>query len=173
MKEVFIAYSKYNQKTNEIVTEYIRSMSPEQIKNEISAYYKTIIDTLIHVMSSDIKWLDRLSRFYKSSITSDVLDKFKTAGQIDIEKVIEKRDILIEIQKKIDIDIIKIIEAISENDFTNDIEIPWRTGSIKRKLWILLFQWFNHHTHHRGQISVQLDCVGIDNDYSSVLDKIE
>jgi uncharacterized damage-inducible protein DinB len=173
MKEIFIAYSKYNKKANEIIYKYIKGMSSEQIKNEISAYYKTIIDTLFHVMISDIKWLNRLSRFYMSSITKDMLGIFITEGKLDLEKVIEKKDMLVETQERIDTDIIKIIEAITENDLINEIEIPWGTSSLRKKLWILLFQWFNHHTHHRGQISVQLDYIGIENDYSSVLDKIE
>jgi uncharacterized damage-inducible protein DinB len=43
---------------------------------------------------------------------------------------------------------------------------------MERPLWQLLMQWFNHHTHHRGQVSVQLDALGIENDYSGLLDKI-
>ena len=173
MKEVFIAYSKYNQKTNKIILDAIKNMSPEQIKNEIKAFYKTIADTIFHVMSSDRKWLTRLSKYYKSPIIQEQLSVFTINEKMNLNKVLDHIDELTDLRTKMDHDIIKIIEAIPEEDLHKDIEIPWGSGTIKKELWKLLFQWFNHQTHHRGQISVQLDIVGIDNDYSAVLDKIE
>ncbi len=31
---------------------------------------------------------------------------------------------------------------------------------------------FNHQTHHRGQISVLLDQLGVENDYSNLISKV-
>ena len=42
----------------------------------------------------------------------------------------------------------------------------------EQALWKPLLHWFNHQTHHRGQISVLLDLVGVNNDYSSLLPRI-
>jgi uncharacterized damage-inducible protein DinB len=173
MKDVFLAFSKYNQKTNLIIYDYIKSLSPNQLLNEVNAYYKTIIDTVFHVMLSDTKWLHRLSNYYVSSIETEQLSSYIIDGKVNKGKWIDNKDEFIELRKKIDIDIIKIIESIPEDDFTKDIEIPWASGTITKQLWKLLFQWFNHHTHHRGQVSIQLDVLGINNDFSLVLDKIE
>jgi uncharacterized damage-inducible protein DinB len=41
-----------------------------------------------------------------------------------------------------------------------------------RELWKLLLHWFNHGVHHRGAISGQLDMLGVENDYSGLLQKI-
>jgi uncharacterized damage-inducible protein DinB len=46
-------------------------------------------------------------------------------------------------------------------------------GKIARPLWQLLMQWFNHQTHHRGQASVQLDELGVENDFSGLQDRID
>jgi uncharacterized damage-inducible protein DinB len=173
MKELFIAYSRYNQKTNRIILDKVISMSPDQMKHEITAFYKTIADTIYHVLFSDRKWLTRLSKYYKSSIILGELDIFKNNEKMNLNKMISNIGELVDTRTRMDQDIIKIIEAIPEEDLQHEIEIPWGAGTIIKPLWKLLFQWFNHQTHHRGQVSVQLEIVGIDNDYSLVLDKID
>ena len=40
------------------------------------------------------------------------------------------------------------------------------------ELWKILLHWINHGVHHRGTISGQLDSLGVENDYSSLLPKI-
>jgi uncharacterized damage-inducible protein DinB len=173
MKKIFTAFSNYNQKTNSIILEKVKTMSPDQIKNEIMVFYKTMADTLFHVISSDRKWLTRLSKYYKSSIIQEDLNVFMNNEKMNLNEVLDNIDVLISTRTKMDHDIIKIIEAIPEEDLYNEIEIPWGSGTIKKEFWKLLFQWFNHQTHHRGQMSIQLELVGIENDYSLVLDKIE
>ena len=173
MKDIFVAFAKYNQRTNSVILQKLREMNEDQIRNHIQAYYSTIADTIFHVMSSDRKWLQRLSKYYESSSIKGDLGKFKDNEKMNLNKVVSNISELSNIREMMDLDIVRMIEQIPDEDLLKEVEIPWGNGTIKRELWKLLLQWFNHQTHHRGQISVQLDIVGIENDYSMVLDKIE
>ncbi len=48
----------------------------------------------------------------------------------------------------------------------------YKGDDVEKEVWKILLQWFNHQTHHRGQISVLLDMIGENNDYSSLLARI-
>jgi uncharacterized damage-inducible protein DinB len=173
MKEIFISFSRYNERTNGIIFSYIEKMTFEQISYCIKAYYKNIIENTFHVMNSDIKWLNRLTKFRKTSVSRDELAFFEKDGKVDEYLVFENLRKYIDLRSKIDDEIIDIIDSIEEKEFKENIEIPFGTKTINLELWKILMQWFNHHTHHRGQISIQLDILGIEHDYSLVLDKIE
>jgi uncharacterized damage-inducible protein DinB len=51
-------------------------------------------------------------------------------------------------------------------------QIAFGSQNIELELWKLLLQWLNHQTHHRGQLSIQLEIIGIENDFSKIIDKI-
>lgn len=172
MKEVFTAMSRYNQKTNEIIFAYFEKMSFEQMISSVKAYYPTIVSNTYHVLSSDIKWLTRLSKFRETAVTKETLDIFSRDEKVHGESFFLKIREYKELRTRIDREIVALVEAVPEEEFMNEIEMPFGPKTIRMVLWKLLLQWFNHHTHHRGQVSLQLDMLGIENDYSLVLDKI-
>jgi uncharacterized damage-inducible protein DinB len=172
MKEIFVAYSRYNQKANAAVFDAVSKMSAEQLRHPIKAYYPSIVETLSHTLSSDIKWLHRLSTFRASPVPRDAAAPFMSGGAIDPGKVAADLAGFASLRSSVDEAVVAVLAAIPEAAFAEDIEIEWGKGKIARPLWQLLMQWFNHQTHHRGQASIQLDELGIDNDFSGLLDKI-
>jgi uncharacterized damage-inducible protein DinB len=172
MKEIFVAYSRYNRKANAAVFDAIAEMGAEELRHPIKAYYPTIVQTLGHAMRSDIKWLGRLSAFRASPVPKDAASPFSTDDAIDPEKAIAGLGGFVGLRSRVDEAIVAAISAIPEGAFAEDFEIEWGNGTMKRVLWQLLMQWFNHQTHHRGQASIQLDELGVANDFSGVLDKI-
>lgn len=172
MKELFVALSRYNQKTNDAIFSKLAAMDAGQLSFPIKAFYRTIVDTVFHVMKSDLKWLYRLSSFLPSSVAKDALDPYMTDGKVDGGIVAAKLQDFVELRRRIDEAMVAVIAAIPEDAFMKNFEIEFGPKMMERPLWQLLMQWFNHHTHHRGQVSVQLDSLGIENDYSGLLDKI-
>jgi uncharacterized damage-inducible protein DinB len=172
MKELFVAYSRYNQRVNAIVFSSIEGMSAEQLTFPLKAFYPTIVDTVFHVMKSDLKWLHRLSGFLKSEIPEDAATAYMRADKVDAKLVLEGLKPFAALRRRIDAAIVALIAAIPEEAFAQDFEIEFGPKRIRCPLWQLLMQWFNHQTHHHGQVSIQLDALGIDNDFSAVLDKI-
>jgi uncharacterized damage-inducible protein DinB len=173
MKELFVAFGRYNKKANASIFEAIAVMSADQLRHSIKAYYPTIVDTLFHTLKSDVKWLQRLSSFHESGITKDAAARFMNGEVVDLNRIIEDLRGFAELRTRVDAAMIATIDAIPEGALARDFEIELGPKRITRPLWQLLMQWFNHHTHHRGQASIQLDALGVDNDFSGVLDKIE
>jgi uncharacterized damage-inducible protein DinB len=172
MKEIFIAYSRYNRKANAAVFDAVSKMGAEQLQHPIKAHYPTIVHTLGHTLRSDIKWLSRLSPFRPSPVPKDAALRFSTGEAIDPGKVAADLAGFVDLRARVDDAIVAVVEAIPEEAFAKDIDIEWGSSRIGRVLWQLLIQWFNHQTHHRGQASIQLDELGIENDFSGMLDKI-
>ena len=172
MKDLFVAYSRYNRQANAAILSKLEGMSADQLAFPIKAYYRTIVDTVFHVMKSDVKWLYRLSGFLPSSVEKNALDAYMVDGAVEVSLVAGNLADFVGLRKRIDEAMIAVVAAIPETAFPKNLEIEFGPKTIERPLWQLLMQWFNHHTHHRGQVSIQLDALGIDNDFSGVLDKI-
>ncbi len=172
MKDLFVAYSRYNRQANAAIFSVLEGLSAEQLAFPVKAYYPTVTDTVFHVLKSDVKWLYRLSSFSPSSVPKDVLDPYLKDGAVDPALVAAGLRDFVAIRKRVDEAVIAVIAAVPAASFLKNLEIEFGPKTMERPLWQLLMQWFNHQTHHRGQVSVQLDALGIDNDYSGVLDKI-
>jgi len=173
MKEIFVAYGRYNRKANAAAFGAVAAMDADQLKHPIKAYYPTIVATMGHALKSDIKWLNRLSRFRASPVPKDAAAPYLSGDAIDPGKVAAALGGFVALRSRVDDAIVAVVEAIPEEAFAAPFEIEWGKGTIERVLWQLLMQWFNHQTHHRGQASIQLDELGIENDFSGVLDKID
>ncbi len=168
MKQLFEAFTGYNKNTNRIIGDYIINMSREQFENETITYFPTIILNILHVMESDLKWLFRLKEFYNPEVMQTEISEL--IGDKDPEILFQNRHKIVELRGRLDRDIISLISSI--DDFASEIEMDFGGNKITQLSWKLILQWFNHQTHHRGQISVLLDIQGIDNDFSMMLDKI-
>ncbi|HUZ16825.1 MAG TPA: DinB family protein [Spirochaetia bacterium] len=159
MYEMFHALATYNKAANEMVVAHLRAMGPEKALAEHPTYYPNILKTLLHVLRSDIRWTERLP--FPGSGKLGKLD----VDSLSVEDYLRYRT-------QVDDDIIQVIESRKDADFTAMTRIELGKKVFERPLWQFLLQWFNHHAHHRGQVSVLLDLEGVDNDYSGVLDKI-
>lgn len=172
MHEVFAAMAAYNRNVNAVVCGHAGRLAAWQFGKKLQAYYPTIPATLLHVMSSDAKWLGRLAQFRASAFDAAALEEFKRSCEEDSDLAFKERERLFALRRELDGEIVALIGAIGEGDLAKDVTIAFGQGSLTLTLWKLLYQWFNHHTHHRGQLSLHLDMLGVENDFSKVLDKI-
>ena len=75
--------------------------------------------------------------------------------------------------RKADETISQLIGEIDENQLNSAVKYKnFKGDEVEGLLWKILLQWFNHQTHHRGQISVLLDMIDVKNDYSSMMNRI-
>jgi uncharacterized damage-inducible protein DinB len=62
---------------------------------------------------------------------------------------------------------IEFINEITVDDLNREVKGKNRKGmEIEKKVKIILMHLFNHETHHRGMISLYLEFIGKENDYS-------
>ncbi len=172
MKKVFQSFAKYNGSVSQSIIELVQPLAREKIMMKTKAYYPSIFETLLHNLFGDLNWLKRLAGVFKQSkaLSSSIVSLEQSGLRKEFESDYTK---LFQYRKQVD-------EVIVE--FTNELDETMLNSAIKYKnykgedqeqiLWKPLLHWFNHQTHHRGQISVLLDMVGVDNDYSSLLTRI-
>ena len=80
---------------------------------------------------------------------------------------------LFQYRKQADEAILQFIEELDANKMNSVFKYKnFKGEDMENILWKILLQWFNHQTHHRGQISVLLDMIDVKNDYSSMMNRI-
>jgi uncharacterized damage-inducible protein DinB len=173
MKIIFQALAHYNRSVNESMGEILTGLSKDQLFNETKAFYRSIYDTCIHLLQSDIFWLKRYKAVYPDNdnlknnelLLMDV-ENIRKEFESDYKKIFET-------QKKTDILAEQFINDLTEENYTQAFQYTNYKGvTTERIVWKTLLHWFNHQTHHRGQISAFLDIMGVKNDYSSLLPRI-
>jgi len=173
MKKIFQALAKYNGSVNQSIIELIEPLGKEKVMMETKAYYPSIFKTLLHNFITDLNWLRRLRDALKenkalsnSKLVSLEGESLKKEFESDYTKLYQYR-------KQADDLIRQFIDEVDENRLSSVVKYKnYKREDVEQELWKPLLHWLNHQTHHRGQISVLLDMIGIDNDYSSMLTRI-
>ena len=173
MKTIFQAFARYNGSVNQSLLELTEPLRKDQIMMETKAYYPSIFETLFHNLIADLNWLRR----YRDALKGDkpLSDpKLLSLEEKDLRKELESDYTkLFKYRKGVDELIIQFVNGLDENQLGSIIKYKnYKGETIEKECWKTLLHWFNHQTHHRGQISVLLDLLGIDHDYSSLVSRI-
>ncbi len=169
MKELFVFLAKYNKQTNKTMFQILEKMPAEQVTRDMKGFYKSILGTLNHLTMADINWTRRITGAIKElSPIAATLPTVQAKAPTDVvwKTLAELKAIRTDIDEKI----ARMVELLPEKTYTAKITYKNYKGEEQTKLaWHMLMQVFNHETHHRGTVSVLLDQLGVENDYSSVL----
>ena len=173
MKNLFQAFARYNGSVNQSITELLEPLRKDQIMMATKAYYPSIFATCLHNFISDLNWLRRYRDALKENRAlnnSELLSLEEKSLRAEFEADYKK---YFQYRKQIDEVIIQFADELEEPRMDSTIQYKnYKGEEIKKELWKTLLHWFNHQTHHRGQVSVLLDWVGIDHDYSSMVSRI-
>ena len=156
------AFARYNSWMNKNLYNLAAQLSDEQRKRDVGAFFKSIHGTLGHLLLTDRV---QLGRFIGAARTVS-LDKdgnpipIKSLDQelyADFEKLRRERAATDE-----------MIE-----DWTEKISAEWLQSTMRYRsmadggewdvpLWVAVTHFFNHQTHHRGQLTALLKQFGLD-----------
>ena len=173
MKNIFQALAKYNGSVNRSVLELLERLEKEKIMMKTKAYYPSIFETLFHILIGDLNWLKRFRGGLKESKALSN-SKLFSLEEKELRKEFESDYTkLYQYRKQVDDVIVQFVNELDEAKLNSIVKYKnYKGEDIEQELWKPLLHWFNHQTHHRGQVSVLLDMIGIDNDYSSLLPRI-
>ena len=161
MKPYFKAMAVYNQQMNESLYRHCQSLSDEERKRDRQAFFRSIHGTLNHILLGDLIWL---SRFSKHARAFPCLQQFFEFTFTDLNEVLYQDFHELQ-QQRSDIDraIIAWGDELQVEDFSSQLTFVSTTGrSFCYDLWLLITHFFNHQTHHRGQVTTLLSQLGID-----------
>ena len=159
--------AQYNQTANQKMDDKIRQFSNAQWEQEFTGYFKTIKQLCGHIYISDYGWLKRFGQFREFQYFKDPLFdqnlNYSSQPFDDAADYVSKRE---ELDKKL----IMLIDELTEDDLEKIISFANTKGeTVRKNVGGSILHLFNHQTHHRGMISLYLDMMGIDNDFSSLL----
>jgi uncharacterized damage-inducible protein DinB len=151
MLNYFHTMARYNRWMNEGLYACCARLSDAERKRDAGAFFKSIHGTLNHLLLADRLWM---GRFTGEPFTIQSLDQELYSDFAALRAEREREDARI----------IGWRESLSGPDLDGE---PAYTSPVNPKprrypLWFALTHFFNHQTHHRGQVTTLLTQNGID-----------
>lgn len=162
LKQHFELLASYNQWMNAKVYEAAGQLTATDLAKDRGAFFGSILGTLNHIVVGDTIWLKRFAT-HPSCLTSlrEVagLPNPASLNQIifdDFSSLRKQRNWL-------DEQIVNWIGELSDDDLDYALSYHNTKGVSANKCYSnLLLHFFNHQTHHRGQVSTLLSQAGAD-----------
>ena len=145
MKDHYTTFAGYNAWANNRLYDAAAQLSDDEYRADKGAFFKSMHGTLNHLLATDRIWM---KRFTGEGEAPDRLDAilFDTLDQLRAAREAEDRRII---------------------DFVDRLDDARIAGTIKYRrvstpevfeqpLGPALAHWFNHQTHHRGQVHALL-----------------
>ena len=138
-------FSHYNAWANGRIYDAAARLSTEQYRADRGAFFKSVHGTLNHLLVTDRLWM---KRFTGEGQAPDRLDAilFETLEELRAAREAEDRRIN------------QWVEGLDDRRIAATIKYR-RVSSpeeFEQQLSLALAHWFNHQTHHRGQVHAML-----------------
>ncbi|MDX5594749.1 DinB family protein [Pseudovibrio sp. SPO723] len=154
--------ARYNRWMNEKIYTAANTLTAEEIEKDRGAYFKSILGTLNHVYVADIIWLQRFSEHPAHFSALAPLAKRAKPSSLDMV-LYDRLPDLWEARVQMDSTITKFTSEITQFDLNQTLTYKNMAGIPMTKPFSDLLQhFFNHQTHHRGQVSTLLLQAGKD-----------
>jgi uncharacterized damage-inducible protein DinB len=143
--------AEYNAWMNGKLYAACGALSDEERKRDRGAFFHSIHGTLNHVLLADSIWMGRFegAPFDFTSLDQELYASFEelAARRVEMDKRIERW-----------------ARGLTDSALGGKIEF---TSKITKRthaptLWRVVLHFFNHQTHHRGQLTALLSQAGVD-----------
>jgi uncharacterized damage-inducible protein DinB len=141
----------YNRWMNDRLYDCCGKLSDAERKRDVGAFFRSMHGTLNHLLLADRIWLGRFTGkpFVVKSLDQELYSDF---AQLRAERTAT------------DIAITDWCSSVSEADLAGELAYTSVVNPKPRvlPLWVAVTHFFNHQTHHRGQLTTLLAQRGID-----------
>lgn len=156
----------YNAKTNGEMNKSISRLDDKQWNHGFNAFFPSIFKMCNHIYIADFNWLKRFSNLRAFEYIQDKIFLNDISFATDVFKT--NKEYLSE-RQYMDRLIIGFADEITEIDIERTLKyVDIRGTENNRNFGGLVLHMFNHQTHHRGMLSIYLEMLGIENDYSNL-----
>ncbi|MCD9147102.1 DinB family protein [Pseudophaeobacter flagellatus] len=150
-KEYALTMARYNLWQNENLLSTADDLPGAEREKDRGAFFSSIQKTLSHLFWGDMIWM---SRFAGTSAPK--------GGITETTDLITSWESYRADRKAFDERILKWAHEVAPEWFEG--ELTWFSGAIDREITkpksLLVIQFFNHQTHHRGQVHAMLTSAG-------------
>lgn len=141
----------YNAEMNRRLYANAANLSEAERRADRAGFWHSIHGTLVHGLWGDFQWMSRFDGWERPTTPIKQSDHFVE----DFADLCARR-------QKADADIIAWAEKV--DDAWLDIDLTWFSGAAQREISapkrFLVTHFFNHQTHHRGQVHAMLTQAG-------------
>ena len=141
----------YNRWMNDRIYAACAALSDEERKRDVGAFFKSIHGTLNHILLGDRVWMGRFTGvpFSVQSLDQELYAEF---AELRAQR------------QRTDEDITAWVNSLSGPEFEQPMSYMSTVNPQLRTypFWLTVVSFFNHQTHHRGQVTTLLMQAGID-----------
>lgn len=162
LKLHFELLAGYNLWMNTKVYEAAGRLSAAELAENRGAFFGSILGTLNHVVVGDTIWLKRFATHpsYRSAL-HEVVGLPDPAGLDQL--LFDDLPALTQRRAWLDGVIVEWIADLSEGDLDSVLSYRNTKGvPASKRFGSLILHFFNHQTHHRGQVTTLLSQAGVD-----------
>lgn len=151
-KAYFTTMARYNRWMNERVYACCGELSDSERKKDRGAFFKSIHATLNHILLGDLIWMGRFKGEPFTGFTG--LDDELYPDFVELQQA----------RKRTDAEILEFVDALQPSRIAGELHFTTVVNPAPRcvPFWFALMHFFNHQTHHRGQVTTLLSQCGID-----------
>ncbi|MEZ8545944.1 DinB family protein [Vibrio cyclitrophicus] len=164
IKRNFQKFASYNLWTNDRLYRHLAKMNPDILTKNSGAFFGSAFSILHHILNCDLIWLNRFSKLPCDHELASDLEAYSLPSNLSAINYVNLNELL-SVRGKIDKIIVLWIDSLSED--TIQMELTYNNSSGKSftaPCIDLITHFFNHQTHHRGQLTTILSQNG-DNTY--------
>jgi len=160
--------AEYNSITNEKMNELIRNLSEEQWVKKFGGYFNSIRSLCNHLCICDFNWLKRFSLLRSFEYINDPF--FKRTYSFG-SHAFETKEEYFKLRNELDSFIRIFANELKKEDLGKYLVYrDSHNDDNNQEYGLVILHVFNHQSHHRGMISIYLEEMGIENDYSNIMD---
>lgn len=154
--------ASYNQWMNAKVYESAKGLSEEELSADRKAFFGSILGTLNHLAAGDRVWLQRLARHPAQYPALEPIRQLPTPERLD-QLLFPDFQALAAHRVWLDQIIINWARSVTESDLDHPLHYKNMKGvAAEKDSYGLIMHFFNHQTHHRGQVTTLLSQAGVD-----------
>ncbi len=154
--------ASYNRWMNEKVYAAATGLPAHELAADRGAFFGSVIGTLNHVMVADLIWLKRFAQHPTAFMALVPLQATAMPSTLD-QRLYEDLPRLQQQRAWLDGFIQAWADSLVTDDIGQVLEYANTRGDRFRKRFAgLIVHFFNHQTHHRGQVTTLLTQAGVD-----------
>jgi len=163
--------ARYNVHANTEMGRALAQLSDEEWNRTLGGYFPSIRSLCSHLFVSDLAWLRRFATLRPFDYSRHPIFQRNPAwGELLFPRF---RDYEAD-RKALDECFTRFASEVTPEDLTKRLRYKNFKGVDQdREMAGLILHAFNHQTHHRGMISLYLDMVGKENDFSNLFVLLE
>lgn len=162
MKQHFELLASYNKWMNVRIYAAAARLGPLEVARHRGAFFGSILGTLNHIMVADTLWLKRFAMHPCCAALLQPVMELAQPQSLD-QQLFEELDALAAHRIWLDERIGDWIGGLAEADLDNVLHYRNMRGTEAHKqLSGVILHFFNHQTHHRGQVTTLLTQAGED-----------